>query len=582
MEKYPRGRRGGFAKALGCASGARVRIPPSPPQKHHISDAFCFYTAVCFIESDKGVIVMHLGFSYIGLIWLLMLLIPNFIWTKNKPEGYEKYAQNENKVLLMFERAGQFIVTPVALLFSDFNVKGLNFWLIVLGLSLLCMVLYDIAWIRYFRSSKGMKDFYRGFCGMPLALATYPVVAFFLLGVYGGNILMLAGSLILGIGHIGIHSQHAREVYGKKPVKKLAVRIALGILKGIGIVILVAVAGFFVFAVGGRNAKQIRRAYDYRNGVNEQIYVRLDGSEGYINVFGASEDNPVIISLHGGPGSPTAFVDYCWQDCLADDYTIVAWDETGCGRSYYRNEETDPDNASLSYEQQLNDLDALVDYCRDRFGQDKVIILGHSYGSMLGSSYVMAHPEKVSYYIGVGQCINEADYYGEIYSYEDALRIAKEKGDDTSEMEAAYEAFMSDMSIEHLLTLREYTSVYHPQTDMTDVSTMAVITSPLLGVADAEWYFLEMDAMAGGTRFSELQAPLEEQMKDFNLYEIGEYSVPVLFISGSCDWNCPAELVEEYADEYGLTYVAMEGCGHSPQGQHPDVFAGIIRDFLSE
>lgn len=50
----------------------------------------------------------------------------------------------------------------------------------------------------------------------------------------------------------------------------------------------------------------------------------------------------------------------------------------------------------------------------------------------------------------------------------------------------------------------------------------------------------------------------------------------------SCDWVCPAGLVKEYADEYGLRYVAMEGCGHSPQGQHPDRFADIIRDFLLE
>jgi len=523
---------------------------------------------------------MCFGFSYTGLIWLIMLLVPNFIWTKNKPEGYEEYAPKENKVLLILERIGQFIVTPVALLFSDFNYKGWNFWLIVLGISFLFMVLYDIAWVRYFKSSKTMKDFYRGFCGMPLALATYPVFAFLLLGIYGGNILMCLGSVILGIGHIGIHAQHAREVYGKKPKKKLPVRIILGVLKVVGIILLVLVFNFFIIAIAGRNYNQVKRAIDYRNGVNEQIYVKLDGSEGFINVFGASQSNPVIISLHGGPGAATSFVDYDWQEYLADDYTIVSWDETGCGRSYYRNEAVDPDNASLSFEQQLADLDCLVDYCCDRFGQDQVVILGHSFGSMLGSSYVMAHPEKVSAYIGVGQCVNETDYYGEIYAYEDALRIAREQGADTSEMEAAYDLFMSDLSIEHLLALREYTAVYHPQTDMTDTSSKAVYFSPVLGVDDMRWYFLEMETVMGGTRFSELQSPLEEAMMNFNLYEIGEYQVPVLFISGSCDWTCPADMVEAYAEEHGLQYTAMEGCGHSPQSQHPDQFAEIVRGFL--
>ncbi len=167
---------------------------------------------------------MNFGFSYIGLVMLLMLFIPNAIWTKNQPQGYDKYAAKENKILLAFERAGQFIVTPCALIFSDFNPHGWNFWLIVLGITMLCMVLYDIAWVRYFRSEKTMKDFYRSFLGMPLCLATYPVIAFYLLGVYGGNIFMVFGAVILGIGHIGIHAQHAREVFGKKPKKKLPVR----------------------------------------------------------------------------------------------------------------------------------------------------------------------------------------------------------------------------------------------------------------------------------------------------------------------------------------------------------------------
>ncbi len=95
---------------------------------------------------------MTFGFSYIGLIWLLMLLIPNFIWTKDQPKDYEKYAANENKFLLVLERSGEFIVTPVALIFSDFNFKGWNFWLTVLVISFLCMVLYEIYWIRYFKS----------------------------------------------------------------------------------------------------------------------------------------------------------------------------------------------------------------------------------------------------------------------------------------------------------------------------------------------------------------------------------------------------------------------------------------------
>lgn len=68
-------------------------------------------------------------------------MVPNIIWTKNKPLDYEKYVVNENKVLLALEKVGEFIVTPVALIFSDFNYKGFHFWSIVLLISFLCMVL---------------------------------------------------------------------------------------------------------------------------------------------------------------------------------------------------------------------------------------------------------------------------------------------------------------------------------------------------------------------------------------------------------------------------------------------------------
>ena len=155
---------------------------------------------------------MKFGFSYIGLIWLIMLTVPNLIWTKNQPTDYEKYSSNENKVLLGFERCGQVIVTTTVLIFSDFNFKGLNPWLSVLAVSFICMVLYELYWIRYFRSEKTMQDFYRSFLGIPVAGATLPVIAFFLLAIYGGNIILLAGTVILGIGHIGIHLQHEKEV----------------------------------------------------------------------------------------------------------------------------------------------------------------------------------------------------------------------------------------------------------------------------------------------------------------------------------------------------------------------------------
>ncbi len=151
---------------------------------------------------------MHFGFSYIGLLWLLMLLIPNLLWTKNKPQNYDRFAKNENRVLLTLERIGEVLVTCLAPIFSDFNPHGWEPWIGWLFASALCMALYEVFWIRYFRSAHKMRDFYSSLLGVPVAGATYPVIAFLLLAVYGRNPLLLIATIVLGIGHIGIHLGH--------------------------------------------------------------------------------------------------------------------------------------------------------------------------------------------------------------------------------------------------------------------------------------------------------------------------------------------------------------------------------------
>ncbi len=154
---------------------------------------------------------LHLGLSYVGLIFLIMLFVPNIIWTKNLPKDYEKYSKNENKILLILERIGEVSVSCLILIFSDFNVQGADIRLLWLAAALVCMVLYEIFWIRYFRSEKTMKDFYSSIVGVPVAGATLPVVAVLFIAVYGKNPFLFIAGIILGIGHIGIHLAHKKE-----------------------------------------------------------------------------------------------------------------------------------------------------------------------------------------------------------------------------------------------------------------------------------------------------------------------------------------------------------------------------------
>lgn len=111
---------------------------------------------------------VHFGFSYIGFIFLFMLMVPNLIWTKHKPKDYENYVINENKLLVCLERIGQVSVTCLALLFDDFNINEISYRLILLVAAFLCMLLYEWFWIRYFKSEQTMKDYYCRLLGIPV------------------------------------------------------------------------------------------------------------------------------------------------------------------------------------------------------------------------------------------------------------------------------------------------------------------------------------------------------------------------------------------------------------------------------
>lgn len=124
--------------------------------------------------------------------------------------GYN--AKGENRILSVLERMGEIFVTCCALLYSDFNLKEWSVWSLWLVLAFFLMIMYEIWWIRYFKSARKLADFYSSLLFVPVAGATLPVIAFFLLGIYGKVIWMLLASIILGIGHIGIHLQHRKEI----------------------------------------------------------------------------------------------------------------------------------------------------------------------------------------------------------------------------------------------------------------------------------------------------------------------------------------------------------------------------------
>ncbi len=520
---------------------------------------------------SKGQFMINFGFSYVGLIYLVMLFIPNGIWAKNKPEGYDEHEKRENKVLLAFERAGEVLLCCLGLIFKDTNIRPGSLWIGWLIASFIAMVLYEFYWIRYFKSPKTLADMYSSFAGFPVAGASLPVVAFFLLGIYASNIFLIGASIIMGIGHIGIHLQH-KKMAGIMPNSKKSVRIILGIIQVLIAIPVALVIFVSVYFVAMRNINWLSCFINPVKGIDEQAYVEINGEKQFVSIRGKDKSNPVILFLHGGPLTPDSYVTYTYANGLIDDYTFVCWDQRGCGRTYFANPE-DRDKTVL-FDQSLRDVDAMTDYLRERFGCEKIVIMGHSYGSILGAEYAYAYPEKVAAYIGVGQFVNaQASYESEL---EDALALAEAAGDDTTYMMKAYETYLEDHSYQSLEQASAYAHSYHKSADSIPI-ILSALKSPYLASDDIKWFLVEADS----EKMETLCVDILFNCMVIDLREQTGYKVPVYFISGVDDWTCSYVVMSEYADSIGADYLLIEDANHTVQHDKPAEFDAAVKAFLA-
>lgn len=125
-----------------------------------------------------------------------------------------------------------------------------------------------------------------------------------------------------------------------------------------------------------------------QGGINESMYVEINGTKQWINIYGEDINNPVLLYLHGGPGSATSEIDYAFTRKWADIFTVVTWDQRNCGKSYDKNQ----NNIKLTREIFMEDGKEMTEFLRKYLGVEKISILGHSWGSLYGANLVQAHP----------------------------------------------------------------------------------------------------------------------------------------------------------------------------------------------
>ena len=356
-------------------------------------------------------------------------------------------------------------------------------------------------------------------------------------------------------------------------------------LKISGLTLLAIVVLLVLTVFIGRMITKEKYKIEGENSICESTYVDINGLEQYVLIKGENINNPVILWLHGGPGSPDSFEDYKFVKYLADDYTVVCYDQRGCGATYFRNIDIDPDNETTSFEQAIEDVDILVDYLRDRFDQEKIIVVGHSYGTILGTNYVARHQDKVSCYVGVGTAVGGVQGY--ILGYEDALSIATANGEDTSKLEEAYNQYIENPNLENLLNIRITAAPYHMGEKEKSNFSIAIdtILSPDFHMPHLRWYLKQLDYDS----FYNLNKNLMDVVLDVNCDLVREaglnFTIPIGLINGDADWYTPLSIVEEYYQEINAPkkdLKVMEECGHmAAQFDDPEGFAEVLKEMLA-
>ena len=91
------------------------------------------------------------------------------------------------------------------------------------------------------------------------------------------------------------------------------------------------ILGAIIVCIAIRNYNFFRNHIDTKTGIDEEIFVEINGQEQFITIRGRDRDAPVIVYLHGGPGSPDSMMAYTFTNELIDEYTVVCWDQRGCG-----------------------------------------------------------------------------------------------------------------------------------------------------------------------------------------------------------------------------------------------------------
>lgn len=331
-------------------------------------------------------------------------------------------------------------------------------------------------------------------------------------------------------------------------------------------------------------ADQRRRHAIAAPGIDEGGLVSINGIQQFIHIRGNNFKNPVLLLLHGGPGSPLMPMAHSFQYAWEDDYTVVQWDQRQAGKTYFANHGKSSTN-TLNFDTVLEDAWQVTQYLQQRLGVTKIALMGHSWGTVLGTALVQTHPEAFSCYIGVGQVTNLQS--NEKMGYEEALKRAQAAGNaqDTAALIAltGYPGTVfSDEFCTQMLTVRKYQQKYGLGEGISLKNVILVMSSPYYTISEGMYYTKDTTMLH--------RSLFQYMFEEYDALKFGtNYQIPVYYIMGENDYQTPIPLAHKLFEELTSPekkFFTIPNAGHFTMYDNPlefnETLLGKIRPCLQE
>ncbi len=271
------------------------------------------------------------------------------------------------------------------------------------------------------------------------------------------------------------------------------------------------------------------------------LMIPLGNTKQSIIIRGNDRNNPVLLLVHGGPGSAETPLFRYYNSVLEKNFVVVYWDQRACGKSYTKRDATAP----LCIQMFVQDLCDLALYLKTSFGKEKIYLLAHSWGTLLGILAAEQHPELFYAYVGTGQVADMPE--SELESYRFALHTARGQHNERAvrELEAigkpqngVYSSGLTGIRTQRKW-LNYFGGAIYGAKSMNKY-ILRFFTSPEYNIADIIRFFKSLNAPARN------KLSQDEFLQTDLIDTIREIDVPVYFFLGRNDYQVASVVAEKF------------------------------------